>query len=53
MVSKPPRIMSKEVRAYLRQIGARGGAAKGAAKRRGNATYYRDLSRKRWTPDTQ
>lgn len=46
-------VMSKAVREYLRQIGARGGAARGKVKRRGGADHYRTLARKRWnTPQT-
>lgn len=42
-------IMSKAVRAYLAQIGQRGGeAGKGRAKRRGDASHYRALSAQRW-----
>lgn len=36
------------LRSYLAQIGAMGGRAKGRAKLRGDAAYYRALALKRW-----
>lgn len=41
-------IMSKAVRDYLRRIGAKGGAAKGASKVRGGKAHYASMARKRW-----
>jgi hypothetical protein len=41
------RVTSKSVREYLSRIGKRGGAAgKGASKVRGDAEYYKRISRK-------
>ena len=34
------------ISAYLSEIGKRGGQAKGATKKRGNAAYYRELAQK-------
>lgn len=34
------------LRKYLRQIGSKGGRAAGERKRRGDAEFYRELSRK-------
>ena len=43
------RNMSNEVRAYLCQIGAKGGkAGRGKAKARGDLTYYARLAKRRW-----
>lgn len=44
------RNMSKTVRDYLSQIGRKGGEAKGRTKRRGDSTYYKALSERRWRP---
>ena len=33
---------------YMRELGKKGGATTGRAKRRGSAEYYRELVNKRW-----
>lgn len=35
-----------DIKKYLAEIGARGGAKKGKTKKRGGSTYYQELSKK-------
>ncbi len=37
-----------DVSAYMAGLGAKGGAAKGASKRRGNKAHYRRVAQARW-----
>jgi hypothetical protein len=40
-------VSAKEIKEFLKTIGAKGGSAKGPSKRRGDSNYYRALAARR------
>lgn len=43
-----PAMSEDDVKKYLKEIGSKGGKAKGKAKVRGDSDYYKKIVEKRW-----